>query len=110
MVGDRLGYPTYVLQAGAFLTGALFFYKTFSYRMPFVCVCFDKKCTFGSLYCKCLEIVGTHLSLQDPTKVELDHRISVAWRKFWALKTLLLNRAWELWPGNFSLGALAREP
>ena len=28
MVGHRLGYPTYVLQAGAFLVGVLFFVYT----------------------------------------------------------------------------------
>ena len=36
MNGNRLGYPTYVLQAGAFLAGAVFFcYLLFSYKMPF---------------------------------------------------------------------------
>ena len=28
MVGNRLGYPTYVLQAGAFLAGAFFLLKS----------------------------------------------------------------------------------
>ena len=39
----------------------------------------------------CLEVLGTHLSLQDPTKAELDHRISVAWHKFWILKIQLID-------------------
>lgn len=37
------------------------------------------------------KVLGTHLSLLDVTQAELDHRIAVAWRKFWALKALLLN-------------------
>ena len=39
----------------------------------------------------CLEVLGTNLSPQDPTKAEVKHRIAVAWRKFWALKASLLN-------------------
>ena len=33
MVGNRLVYPTYVLQAGAFLAGALFVDMPFSQKM-----------------------------------------------------------------------------
>ena len=40
---------------------------------------------------ECLEIFGTHLSLLEVTEAEVEHRIAVAWRKFWALKALLLN-------------------
>ena len=39
----------------------------------------------------CSKVLGTHLSLLDVAEAELEHRIAVAWRKFWALKALLLN-------------------
>ena len=46
MVGNRLGYITYVLQAGAFLAGTLIVVLTWP---------FEKKCILGCLYCnKCL--------------------------------------------------------
>ncbi len=45
---------------------------------------------------RCLAVLGTSLSLLDVTKPEIDHRIAVGWRKFWAMKRLLLN-------GNVSL-------
>ena len=35
MIVTRLGYPTYVLQAGAFLEGALFFEMPLLYKMHF---------------------------------------------------------------------------
>ena len=38
-----------------------------------------------------LELLGTNLSLHDPTQAEIQHRIAVAWRKFWAMKRSLLN-------------------
>ena len=40
---------------------------------------------------ECLEVLGTALSLQDATKCEVEHRIATGWRKFWAMKRLLLN-------------------
>lgn len=39
-----------------------------------------------------LELLGTKLSLQDVTKDEVHHRIAVGWRKFWAMRRLLLNK------------------
>ena len=39
-----------------------------------------------------VEVLGTVLTLEDTTRTEIDHRIAAAWRKFWALKRLLLNR------------------
>ena len=39
-----------------------------------------------------VEVLGTSLALQDVTAVEVEHRISCAWRKFWSMKQLLLNR------------------
>ena len=39
-----------------------------------------------------LEVLGSTLSLHDGTKVEIDHRIACGWRKFWAMKRLLLNQ------------------
>ncbi len=44
----------------------------------------------------CLEVLGTSLSLLDVTKPDFNHIIAVGWRKFWAMKRLLLN-------GNVSL-------
>ena len=41
---------------------------------------------------ECLEVLGTHLALQNATQFEIDHRIALAWRKFRALKSLILNR------------------
>lgn len=38
-----------------------------------------------------LEVLGARLPLQDVTTAELDNRIALACRKFWALKALLLN-------------------
>ena len=38
-----------------------------------------------------LEVLGTNLSLEDPTQAEVQHRIAVAWRKFWAMRRSLLN-------------------
>ena len=42
---------------------------------------------------ECLELLGTTISLEDPTGAEIDNRISSGWKKFWALKRLLLNRS-----------------
>jgi hypothetical protein len=44
----------------------------------------------------CLELLGTALSLDDFTGIEIDNRIAVGWRKFWSLKRLLLNRSFSL--------------
>ena len=41
---------------------------------------------------QCLEVLGTRLSMEDPTKAEIANRMAIGWRKFWALKRLLLNR------------------
>eukprot|EP00959_Pyramimonas_sp_CCMP1952_P437012 9150169-Pyramimonas_sp.AAC.1 len=38
-----------------------------------------------------LEVLGTMLSLTDATKAELEHRVAIGWRKFWAMKRLLMN-------------------
>eukprot|EP00959_Pyramimonas_sp_CCMP1952_P436371 9137668-Pyramimonas_sp.AAC.1 len=40
---------------------------------------------------ECLEVLGTSVSFTDPTKPEIDHRLALGWRKFWALKCLLLS-------------------
>ena len=40
-----------------------------------------------------LEVLGTMLPLEDVTPVEIQHRVALGWRKFWALKRLLLNQA-----------------
>ena len=40
----------------------------------------------------CLPALGTILSLEDVTGNEIPNRIGIGWRKFWALKCLLLNR------------------
>ena len=42
---------------------------------------------------ECLEVLGNTLSLLDPTEPEIENRIAIAWRKFWALKRLLLNKS-----------------
>ena len=39
-----------------------------------------------------LKVLGTVVSLEDTTQVEIDHRIATSWRRFWALKRLLLNQ------------------
>ena len=39
----------------------------------------------------CLEVLGTVLPLRDVSKAEIEHRVAIGWRKFWALKRLLLN-------------------
>ena len=48
MVGGRLGYPPYVLQAGAFLAGALFscFRMPLLKKMPFEACVYDQKKPF----------------------------------------------------------------
>ena len=38
-----------------------------------------------------LEVLGSVLALEDATQTEIEHRIAIAWRKFWSLKRLLLN-------------------
>ena len=40
---------------------------------------------------ECLEVLGTSLSLLDATKYEIEARVAIVWRKFWALKHLLLS-------------------
>ncbi len=40
---------------------------------------------------ECLEVLGTSLSLDGVTKNEADNRIAIGWRKFWAMRRLLLN-------------------
>ena len=45
---------------------------------------------------KALTILGTSLALQDVTQHEIPNRIGAAWRSFWALKALLLNRSSSL--------------
>ena len=40
---------------------------------------------------KCLEVLRTRLSLDDVSGTDSDHQIFVGWRKFWAMKRLLLN-------------------
>jgi hypothetical protein len=39
-----------------------------------------------------LELLGTMLNLEESTGYEITHRIASAWRVFWRLKSLLLNR------------------
>ena len=39
-----------------------------------------------------VEVFGTDLNLQDATASEVANRIAIGWRKFWALKPLLMNR------------------
>ena len=39
-----------------------------------------------------LEVLGTALSLFDVTGMEIEHRTGIAWRKFWAMKSLLMNQ------------------
>ena len=41
-----------------------------------------------------LEALGTALSLEDVTEHELLHRVAIGWRKFWAMKKLLLNKGY----------------
>ena len=43
-----------------------------------------------------LELLGTALSLVDPTGEEITNRIAVGWRKFWAMKHLLLNKSFSI--------------
>ena len=51
----------------------------------------------------CLEVLGTSLSLHDAS-VEINNRIAIGWRKFWALKRLLLNSKCPLRKGcDFSI-------
>ena len=38
-----------------------------------------------------LSVLGTVLSLTDVSRVEIQNRISLSWRKFWSLRALLLN-------------------
>ena len=40
----------------------------------------------------CLDLLGTKLSLQDPTGCEIAHRVAAGWSKFWALKRLLTKK------------------
>ena len=50
-----------------------------------------------------VELLGTVLDLGDTTKAEIDHRIAVSWRKFWASKRLLLNRGVSVIMPSFHL-------
>ena len=45
---------------------------------------------------ECLELLGTSLSLTDPTGAEIDHRIATGWRKFWGMQKLLLNHSFSV--------------
>ena len=39
-----------------------------------------------------LEVLGTMLPLEDVTPVEIQHRVAMGWRKFWAMQKMLLNK------------------
>ena len=43
-----------------------------------------------------LEALGTMLPLSDATKVDIEHRVAIGWRKFWAMQKMLLNKGVSL--------------